>query len=232
LNGTTNPALQVDASTALQATGLKVTGFAAAGGVGLSAISSGANEPIAINAKGSSAIGIGNVSTGGVQLAAGGGGVTINGNLTFSPTTAGPLGTTTNDNASTGVVGEYVESVIASGSAVALTTATPKTVTSITLSAGDWDIDTLAYFANGATTSFTLISGSISGTTNVLDSTAGKINTLVMNPTIFGGVACSVVIAPYRLSLSGSTTVFLVVQASFTVSTASGFGIIRARRAR
>jgi hypothetical protein len=34
------------------------------------------------------------------------------------------------------------------------------------------------------------------------------------------------------LSLSGSTTVFLVVQASFTVSTASGFGIIRARRAR
>jgi hypothetical protein len=42
LAGATNPAFQVDASTALQAAGLKVTGAVAAGTVALAVISSGA----------------------------------------------------------------------------------------------------------------------------------------------------------------------------------------------
>jgi hypothetical protein len=64
LNGVTNPAFNVDASTASSATGLNVKSAAAAGGLALSVISSGAAENLTINAKGSGTINIGNTSTG------------------------------------------------------------------------------------------------------------------------------------------------------------------------
>lgn len=67
-NGATNPVLKVDASTASIATGLQVKGAAAAGGLALSVISSGSNEPITLDGKGSGLTKIGTVSTGAVQL--------------------------------------------------------------------------------------------------------------------------------------------------------------------
>lgn len=70
LNGATNPALQVDASTASSATGVKVKSAAAAGGVAVSVISSGTNENLTIDAKGSGTITLGSVSTGNVVTSA------------------------------------------------------------------------------------------------------------------------------------------------------------------
>lgn len=67
-NGATNPTLQVDASTASAATGLKVKSAAAAGGVALSVISSGTNENLTIDAKGSGTVTIGGTSTGSVVI--------------------------------------------------------------------------------------------------------------------------------------------------------------------
>src|SRR6185312_14765343 len=49
-------------------------------------------------------------------------------------------GTTTNDNASSGNVGQLISSNIVSGSSVSLTTATPLDITTISLTAGDWDV--------------------------------------------------------------------------------------------
>lgn len=68
-NGATNPVLLVDANTASVATGVKVTGAAAAGGVAVAAISSGTNENLAIDAKGSGTITLGGTSTGAIALA-------------------------------------------------------------------------------------------------------------------------------------------------------------------
>lgn len=51
-NGITNPVLQVDASVASQAAGLKVTGGATGGGVTVSVLSSGTNEALTLNTKG------------------------------------------------------------------------------------------------------------------------------------------------------------------------------------
>lgn len=82
LNGTTNPALQVDASTASSATGLAIKSFAAAGNVNMTVISSGTNEGLNVNAKGSGTINIGNVSTGTVAVGGGGGGLTVNSSFT------------------------------------------------------------------------------------------------------------------------------------------------------
>lgn len=65
-NGATNPVVQVDSATASVATGIKVTGAAAAAGVAVAAISSGTNENLTIDAKGSGTITLGGTSTGNV----------------------------------------------------------------------------------------------------------------------------------------------------------------------
>lgn len=53
-NGATNPAFQIDTSTASAVTGIKVTSLAAAGGSKIEAISSAANEDIILGTKGTS----------------------------------------------------------------------------------------------------------------------------------------------------------------------------------
>ena len=68
LNGATNPAFVVNASTASQAAGLSVTGAASGGTVAVATIDSSASNNLTINAKGSGTIGIGSVSTGAVTI--------------------------------------------------------------------------------------------------------------------------------------------------------------------
>ena len=67
-NGATNPAFNIDASTASSATGINIKSAAAAAGVALSVLSSGTNENLKINAKGSGTITIGGTSTGNVII--------------------------------------------------------------------------------------------------------------------------------------------------------------------
>lgn len=96
-NGATNPVLQVDANTASVATGLKVTGAAAAAGVALAVISSGTNEALTLDAKGSGTITLGGTSTGAITL---GRATTISGNTGVTGT-----GTVTSTSASALAVG-------------------------------------------------------------------------------------------------------------------------------
>jgi hypothetical protein len=136
-------------------------------------------------------------------------------------------------SAAAGEVGEYNEGILTSGSATALTTGTAKTVTSITLSAGDWDVSGIVYFSTAASTSVTSTIAGFSTTTNTLDTTAGRwaIHTY---PAVVPGnlTGLSETLPRYRFSLSGSTTIFLIAQSGFTVSTNSAWGIINYRRAR
>jgi hypothetical protein len=67
-NGTTNPVLTVNANTASVATGISVTGAAAASRVGMAVTSSGTNEGLSIDAKGSGTIRLGATSTGAVEF--------------------------------------------------------------------------------------------------------------------------------------------------------------------
>lgn len=66
--GATDPVFKVNANTASVATGISITGAAAAGGVALAAISSGTNENLTIDAKGSGTITLGGTSTGAITL--------------------------------------------------------------------------------------------------------------------------------------------------------------------
>jgi len=66
--GATDPALLVHSSTASQATGIQITGKAATSGAAIVVISSGTNENLTVDAKGSGTITIGATSTGNVVL--------------------------------------------------------------------------------------------------------------------------------------------------------------------
>lgn len=157
--------------------------------------------------------------------------------LAFSPTTGGIIGTTTNDNTSAGNVGEIISSTVSSGSAVALTTVTAANVTSISLTAGDWNICFELAFVTASSTSLTDVRGAAWNVSATLPSTVGNVdypytiqqyNAFVPGVTTFGfgGGAAG------RLSLSGTTTIYLVARGTFTVSTLSVYGSIWARRAR
>lgn len=154
------------------------------------------------------------------------------GDLSFATSGRGWVGTATNDSANAANVGEYIESVIVVGSAVALVSATPKTVTSISLTAGDWDVSANIGFNPAASTSATVLVASASLTTNTVDATNGRFSALLFPATVTAGTNWGLPLQPVRFSLSGTTTIFLVASSTFTVSTMGAYGLLRARRVR
>ena len=68
LNGSTNPAFNIDASTGSSATGINIASAAATAGVALSVLSSGTNENLTVDAKGSGTITLAGTSTGAITL--------------------------------------------------------------------------------------------------------------------------------------------------------------------
>lgn len=148
--------------------------------------------------------------------------------VTFTSTT-GIVGTTTNNNAAAGSVGEFVSSSIAQGSAVSLTTGATTNITSISLTAGDWDVWGNVWIASSST--FTLLIAAINTTSATLPTAPGNGAYVQYNLTFTSAGADGVFVGQARLSLSGTTTVYLMTQCSFA-STANGFGFIGARRVR
>jgi hypothetical protein len=144
---------------------------------------------------------------------------------------SGIAGTTTNDNAAAGNVGEYIESIVSFASAVSLVTNTAKTVTSIALSAGDWDIFGIGGFSPAASTSISQLTSGSSDVTNAFNRSDGYYG-LNMAAFVPGAVEMLFVIPTRRYSLAVPVTIYLVHRAIFTVSTCSGYGRISARRMR
>ena len=67
-NGATNPVIKINANTGSVATGISVTGAAAASGVAIAVISSGTDESVTMDAKGSGTMTLASVSTGNVVI--------------------------------------------------------------------------------------------------------------------------------------------------------------------
>lgn len=143
-------------------------------------------------------------------------------------------GTNTNDSAATGYVGEYVSSTVLVGSAVSLTDGVAANVTSISLTAGDWDVWGMVDSTIGGTTNITQVSGWISTTSATFPTppNSGAFATLNYQSSTHTGINDHLQIGMTRISVSGTTTVYLSSRCSFTVSTASVYGIIQARRVR
>jgi len=142
-------------------------------------------------------------------------------------------GTTTNDDALAGHVGEHQVSVVASGSAVALTTGTPANITNLSLTAGDWDVAGEVWFNPNASTVITQSIAAINTTSGTLPTDPGTGVALArQSGTEVTGVAGVVSVGPCRISIASTTTVYLVAQSAFTVSTNAAYGKLRARRMR
>ena len=151
--------------------------------------------------------------------------------------TSGIVGTTTNNNAGTGYVGEYVSSNVNAGSPTGATNNTVGNVTSISLTAGDWDVSgSVVFFPNGTTTLST-VSCTISTTSATMagiGSADQAIGVQQWNPNL-ASVATyyPVVSAPIkRISIASTTTVYLCYRATFAVSTLGVGGQLSARRIR
>jgi hypothetical protein len=141
--------------------------------------------------------------------------------------TAGIVGTTTNNNANAGSVGEYVT---ATAGPTAVTNATITNLTSISLGAGDWEVDGNVKWHPG--------SADTQNSGNVGISTVAGTNPsdplLTQSGTVSHGTSDDWTQIPpsQRLSLSSTTTVYLVVTGGHSGGTLTAHGIIRARRAR
>lgn len=152
----------------------------------------------------------------------------IKGNASGSAVSAGSIGEmicaqVTNGGSPTGCATN-------TNTTVSLTTVTPANVTSISLTAGDWDICGQVQFVPAGSTTIVQVIGAISTTSatlpgNAIGASQSEITgTLTTGGNQVLGLTCS------RQLLSGTTTIYLVADASFGVSTMGAAGWIQAHR--
>ena len=150
---------------------------------------------------------------------------TFSGIITPS-STAGIAGTTTNNNANAGSIGEFGT---ATTNTTSLTSGSPANCTSISVSAGDWDVEgVVTYTPSGSMT----VTGMVSGV-NTTSATFGAFGSYVQsNSSVTVSVPQTFATPVFRVSVAGTTTVYVVGQASFSGGTMTCNGFIRARRVR
>lgn len=147
--------------------------------------------------------------------------------LVFNPTTGGIIGTITNDNAAAGNVGQFVSGSVAFASAVACTNNTARDVTSISLTAGDWDVFGSVGFTFNQTTA------SYYGWISLTSATLPDLSLVGTISALFAGTGVATTAPPpLRVSIAGTTTVYLSCEASGTFVSAGAYGFICARRVR
>jgi len=139
-------------------------------------------------------------------------------------------GTTTNDSAASGIIGEYISNSIASG--IGLTNNVVANITSVTLTAGDWDVWGTILALPVAGTTPTNITGSlstVSATHPAAPNGGGYVQSI---STFLESQPQALPVGLMRMSLNGSTTVYLVITVGFSGGSLSSGGFIGARRVR
>lgn len=153
---------------------------------------------------------------------------------TFSTQLIG-AGTATNDSAASGIIGEYIEATTVA-TPVSVVNNTAKTILSISLTAGDWDVQGTLVFEPNASSPVTQNILSYSKTTNAIGGSnagvpvSGEI--YVVNDENRTGLVSTIVGPRVRVSLASTTTIYLIARCRFTVSTMAVEGSISARRVR
>jgi hypothetical protein len=148
---------------------------------------------------------------------------------------SGIAGVTTNSNAAAGIVGEYISSTQAIGSPINVPSNVPSNATTISLTAGDWDVSGVVGAVGSGT--LTRLAGYVTLTSNsfpaqpnsgaIFDSPGMNIaapGTSSFVPNFATGTT--------RISLSSTTTVYLGGTAVFSGGAMGIFGFIGARRVR
>lgn len=154
--------------------------------------------------------------------------------VTFS-STSGIIGTTTNNNAAAGSVGELNSTVVLAGSAVSLTSGATSDIGTLLLQPGDydvwgegWSLPGVATTTSAFTVSLNTTTATIAGTPSVNTSTSAYMSPLA------AGIDVQIPVAACRISVATATTttVYLCANAIFAISTMGAYGKIIARRVR
>ena len=153
-------------------------------------------------------------------------------NCTGLPIEAGLVCSATNDSAAASKLGQYISSSVLVGSSVSLTSTVAANVTSISLTAGDWDVAATVIYNPAAGTTTTFKQWGISQTSATQPTLGAENNGGFSTQAWAAGTTDSFTAGPMRISLASTTTVYLVAQATFAVDTNSVYGFIGARRPR
>lgn len=139
-------------------------------------------------------------------------------------------GRTDAGSAAAGKVGEIISSTVLVGSAVALVNGTPTNITSISLTAGEWDVTGNVVHNPAGTTNTTSVEGWVN---NVSAAAPTKPGAGGYAAWAGSGVTASIIavsVGPRQFSLSSTTTIYLGMAVNWTVAQPGGYGFIRARR--
>jgi hypothetical protein len=146
------------------------------------------------------------------------------------------VGTTTNDNAAAGQIGEYVSATVLTGAPITCAnTNIPRTVTSASLTAGDWEVRGTAYFVYGTATPTGLsVAVGLVANASPVTPAQGTVNAFAAIP--FTGSPVGLNSGTTRISLAATTTVYMTVTAQYPGTGAgvppNAFGMLEARRVR
>jgi hypothetical protein len=152
-----------------------------------------------------------------------------------SPTITTPriVGVTNGSDATAGDVGEFLSVTVLAGAAVSLSSTVTANITSLSLGAGDFDVTGNCVWQGTASTSWTQIDGQINS------SSAAFASFPASGAAMRHSTAALVSSGPFahslgqrRFSSSGAQTAYLNASATFSVSTASAYGFLGARRRR
>lgn len=131
-------------------------------------------------------------------------------------------------------IGNFLSVTVPLASAVNLTSNTLATVTSLTLTPGDWNLWGFIGSVPGTGTITNAFIGAISPSNSVLPTPDPSIGTIVgfLNGTSSATESYFFQIAPVRVKITTPTTYYLLVQSGFSVSTQGAYGYLAARIAQ
>ena len=140
-------------------------------------------------------------------------------------------GTTTNDSAPAGCVGELLSSIVAIGAHVSLVTVVAKDVTTLELPAGDWDVwaALVIDIGSGPQTIFPGHHGSVSLTANTLDPIFSG---ACPQTNGVGPINIAPAHRPVSVAAGATVTVHMVARSAFSSSSCYAYGNLYARRVR
>ena|ERR1700741_2364946 len=156
----------------------------------------------------------------------------VSNKITFNDNTKGIVGTTTNDNAAAGYVGEFISSNIPTAT-VTLADTVIADITSISLTAGDWDLwGNVIFTPDSGATLIVGVAGGISSTSATFDPDAAGGARFDIGANFIANTSPTFCGLFRRYSLSAPTTIYLVVKCDFSVDGVKAGGFIGARRIR
>lgn len=145
-------------------------------------------------------------------------------------TVPGVKGTTTNDDAAAGNMGEYISSSVSGGTVGSWVAGTAQNITSISLTAGDWDVDGAVVWQDSLTGSYMVAAiSTVSGNAGGSLVAPGRTDHPLLNTS---GSAFAQLTGKRRISVATTTTVYLVGQIGIATGTVVADGYIQARRVR